>query len=66
MDRNARLKEVVRAAKEHPVYREKFKGVHPEEVTLENLGSFPSPPARNGWPTLRKTPGPQKGQASCT
>lgn len=61
MDRNARLKEVVRAAKEHPVYREKFKGVHPEEVTLENLGELPLTTREEWVAYLKENPRPPTG-----
>uniref|UniRef100_A0A7V4E6H7 Phenylacetate--CoA ligase family protein n=2 Tax=Thermus tengchongensis TaxID=1214928 RepID=A0A7V4E6H7_9DEIN len=61
MDRNARLKEVVRAAKEHPVYREKFKEVHPEEVTLENLGELPLTTREEWVAYLKENPRPPAG-----
>ena len=61
MDRMARLKEVVRAAKGHPVYREKLKDIDPERVSLETLGELPLTTREEWVAFLKENPRPPEG-----
>ncbi|RTG98415.1 CoF synthetase [Thermus scotoductus] len=61
MDRMARLKEVVRAAKGHPVYREKLKDIDPERVSLETLGELPLTTREEWVAYLKEHPKPPEG-----
>ncbi|AFV75793.1 AMP-binding protein [Thermus oshimai] len=61
MDREARLREVVKAALEHPVYREKLKGLSPEEVSLETLQTLPLTTREEWVAYLRENPRPPEG-----
>lgn len=61
MDRMARLKEVVRAAKGHPVYREKLKDIDPERVSLETLGELPLTTREEWVAYLKGHPKPPEG-----
>ncbi|MGQ9692854.1 MAG: phenylacetate--CoA ligase family protein [Thermaceae bacterium] len=56
-----RLKEIVRRAKAHPVYREKLKDVDPDRITLKDLPHLP-PTTREEWLAyLRENPHPPEG-----
>lgn len=61
MNRMARLKEVVRAAKGHPVYREKLKDIDPERVSLETLGELPLTTREEWVAYLKEHPKPPEG-----
>lgn len=61
MERETRLKEIVRRAKAHPVYREKLKDVDPERITLSDLPHLP-PTGREEWLAyLKENPLPPPG-----
>jgi phenylacetate-CoA ligase len=61
MDRAARLREVVRKAKAHPVYAEKLRGIDPEKLTLKDLPSLPLTTREEWVAFLRENPRPPEG-----
>ncbi|GAB5601972.1 AMP-binding protein [Thermus sp. FJN-A] len=61
MDRLARLREVVARAQAHPVYREKLKGVDPQELTLEALKDLPLTTREEWVAFLKENPRPPEG-----
>ncbi|GAA5334325.1 MULTISPECIES: phenylacetate--CoA ligase family protein [Thermus] len=61
MDRTQRLREVIRAAKAHPVYREKLKDVDPEEVSPETLSALPLTTREEWVAYLKEHPTPPEG-----
>ena len=61
MERLSRLRTVLQAAKDHPVYREKFKDLDPKKVTLEDLKDLPLT-GREEWVAfLKENPRPPEG-----
>ncbi|MCS6867448.1 MAG: phenylacetate--CoA ligase family protein [Thermus sp.] len=61
MERIARLREVIRSAKAHPVYREKLKDVDPEGVDLDNLHTLPLTTREEWVAYLKAHPQPPEG-----
>jgi len=61
MERLSRLRTVLYAAKDHPVYREKFKDLDPEKVTLEDLKDLPLTTREEWVAFLKENPRPPEG-----
>ncbi len=61
MDRLSRLRTVLEAAKDHPVYREKLKDLDPKKVTLEDLKDLPLTTREEWVAFLKENPRPPEG-----
>jgi len=61
MERLSRLRTVLQAAKDHPVYREKFKDLDPKKVTLEDLKDLPLTTREEWVAFLKENPRPPEG-----
>ncbi|WP_117237253.1 phenylacetate--CoA ligase family protein [Thermus sediminis] len=61
MERLSRLRAVLKAAKDHPVYREKFKDLDAEKVTLEDLEDLPLTTREEWVAFLKENPRPPEG-----
>ncbi|KGQ22722.1 phenylacetate--CoA ligase family protein [Thermus filiformis] len=61
MDRESRLREIVRRAKAHPVYREKLRDVDPERIALQDLPHLPVTTREEWVAYLKANPLPPEG-----
>jgi phenylacetate-CoA ligase len=61
MERLSRLRTVLEAAKDHPVYREKLKDLDPKKVTLEDLKDLPLTTREEWVAFLKENPRPPEG-----
>lgn len=61
MERLSRLRMVLEAAKDHPVYREKLKDLDPKKVTLEDLKDLPLTTREEWVAFLKENPRPPEG-----
>ncbi len=63
MDRAQRLRTVIAAAKEHPVYAQKLSGVDPSSLTPQNIASLPLTTRQEWLAYIQAHPQPPQGAA---
>lgn len=63
MDRAQRLRTVIAAAKEHPVYAQKLSGVDPSSLTPETIASLPLTTRQEWLGYIQAHPQPPQGAA---